>query len=267
MTYEIPPDQLLSGSPVLLDDMDLDGAAPLVPTSAANQAIQERQLDMALVRPALPMGPSFQRDADERRRRILADHANDIEHEASSAPYNVPCLLEAKSELAERECPHCVVHGDPLLRHKLEHCTVSPSKKWDLTGHIVDRQLFLDARKAGKFKYGANICYWCYWPGRVDHVAPSGVKGKAPDCAVKDQVMQICWIAFCDPDVRQRIAGEFSQGNGWATPDKYMTWLFTTHRGARWGNEGFAIINAHRVVLYILYKMRGMLQVPEYSRN
>jgi hypothetical protein len=63
-------------------------------------------------------------------------------------------------------------------------------------------------------------------------------------------------MAFCDDAVRKAMDVDFAAGFEQMTGKRYMAWLAETHRAVDWHGVPQSILNAHVVLLWVMFNRR-----------
>lgn len=230
---------------------------PSVPSRSSTSAPNKAPIPLVLELPN-PIGPTILADVESSRARHDAAIHSEQEAELQHEPYTFRRLLQVKRFLLEDRCIYCALHGSSMLRHTFEQCTSAPSTHYLLRGYNGPVGCSFTTARAGvrSNALAGHLCWFCYWPLSHDH--PSSLaNNKDGGCIGKDIVLQLCWLAYCDPGYRQLLSEHFPN-SGWPNGHKYLQWLAKTSRRTTWMGVPASLINAHRVLIYLIFEVRNL---------
>ncbi|KAG8753667.1 hypothetical protein FRC11_007214, partial [Ceratobasidium sp. 423] len=248
---------------------------PMMPASPA-RAGPSRRYDIpanresaaAFAPPFAPGGAQLTWDAQLNVGRASAAQSRAANSEDAYAPYTFATLLRIK-DLAQQElwCALCITTGLPHTGHRLtDPCT---------KGNLQDarRAWALNMYTIGGIKIGGmktslgserlledGTCFMCFWPTQERHKHPKPgpeTNNARFRCTVKDFVLHVCWLAFYDPLVRAALLKKFGLDAECTLMD-YGRWLYRTSRKLQWNSEPALILNAHKVLIWVVVEHRNL---------
>jgi hypothetical protein len=166
-------------------------------------------------------------------------------------PINFPNLLPAKKKTS-KWCIYCILYQGTHVGHMVDKCPKAPGIGATLNGYIASRLRFTQAKKTSGLPGKGLICFYCWWPLSMHH---SHLIGKWPDvCCSQDQIPQLCWLAFCDPELCTLVGTYFQlPAEILGSVMQYWKWICSTRREVKWVGHNSGLTNIQCVYLYFYY--------------
>ncbi|KAG9093175.1 hypothetical protein FRC06_011644 [Ceratobasidium sp. 370] len=235
-----------------------------VPTAAGPAAV------LPMLAPPAPIGPQVLADARAAHSRAMEDvRRPDTDPRAGSPadPYCFEALLQAKSYVASR-CPYCLFCGAGNCQHPLSECLACPEvtrSHWGLEGlryRGQDLEALKTMVKAGSLLPKGRLCFYCWWPwhARHDHPRLTVAQMQAAACPAKETVAQVCWLYLTRADRLDDLARQFGLTSQLDSMQRFAQWMCMTHAEGSYKTAPYVLLNAHRVLLYLLFVDKKLIQ-------
>lgn len=239
-----------------------DGHAPPEHSSAAPEAsgsrgpsFSARQRDIVLrasanALPPPAVGPLVVADSEASRSHRRQFDLQTALREAKDRPYDFGTLMEVKAKMANR-CIYCVLFQTTSANHVLLRCKFAPDNgSWSVDSFQRNGMSYKQAKSTLCLPADGTLCYRCWWPKNLNHYVDK------LGCIGRDQIVQLCWMVFCDPGLRRSLCKVFGQELEGMNGAAYIQWLSGVVRTLQWNSKSQTMVKAHMVFLWVLYEAK-----------
>ncbi|KAG9090414.1 TNF receptor-associated protein 1, mitochondrial [Ceratobasidium sp. UAMH 11750] len=233
------------------------GAPPDTSSSSSRAEIQsgdrrEPSVGQTPRHPPADVGAQVRADAQNSKNRRQpgphAAHEQNEDQEERHAPYSLPTLLRIKARYSEC-CPLCTLDRRAHRDHRLQDCPHWPGTKGTLEGMDIEGKAFSPCKRSSRLPGPNQLCFYCWWllPSRHGHPNAPAPQG----CSVPDNIPQLCWMAFRDPETRVELqAGLSVDASHFSSIDRYWAWIYASRRKVTYRGQTTTFLNAHAVYIY-----------------